>query len=202
MWCSRHTWCGLLRTQFPWGMVTSSFFKNLVPTKVYKLNLLAFVGTRFLKKFLLAMPHRKWFGNGELSRFYYVNSTRTYEAYLINASLLISFHHHHHRLLVLGLLSLRSLPIRDRSISDCKKIWGICSEFGSRNWILNLPIRLNPIVDDSTSFFTTWVPTLWKYGRTVTDTTHRRSHTRCICVFQQLRFRRRHLHEALRIKIC
>lgn len=35
------------------------------------------------------------------------------------------------------------------SISKCKKIWGICSEFGPRNWILNLPVRLNPIVNDS-----------------------------------------------------
>ena len=35
------------------------------------------------------------------------------------------------------------------SISKCKKIWGICSEFGPRNWILNLPVRVNRIVNDN-----------------------------------------------------
>jgi len=39
--------------------------------------------------------------------------------------------------------------MRDISVSECKKIWGVGGNFGFRNWILNLLIRLNTIVPDS-----------------------------------------------------
>jgi hypothetical protein len=40
--------------------------------------------------------------------------------------------------------------MRDISVLECKRIWGVGGDFEFRNWILNLLIRLNTIVPDST----------------------------------------------------
>jgi len=52
--------CGLLHTQIQWGVATSPFFKNLLPTKVSKFDLLVFLVNRILKKLLLIAPHQNW----------------------------------------------------------------------------------------------------------------------------------------------
>jgi hypothetical protein len=81
--------------QFRWGTTRKNCFKNLFPTKASNLHLETFVGSGFSKNDDVAMPRRKWvrswphqaWDEHHIWRSHtnvtdYVNSTRTYEAYL------------------------------------------------------------------------------------------------------------------------